>query len=288
MVKPRAPISRHPGLRKWDGPARCGAEWARAGGCLRGIALAGLIAPWPGQGAAQPFFRAPAGGDAAELCALAARSAARESGVPLAVLTALMLTESGRKRHGSLRPWPWTVNMEGAGHWFETESEARAFVERDFRRGARSFDIGCFQINYRWHHQGFASIDEMFDPRANARYAAQFLRGLFDELGSWDSAAGAYHSRTPELAARYRARFLQHHARITAGDGVAAQPLRVADAPGPDLPAPRRKGGGWAPARPLAPNGYPLLQLGAGRAMGSLVPAGLSTARPLLTVGPRG
>ena len=48
--------------------------------------------------------------------------------------------------------------------------------------------------------KSFATIDDMFDPAANALYAAGFLHDLFEETGDWELAAGAYHSRTPEHA----------------------------------------------------------------------------------------
>ncbi len=140
-------------------------------------------------------------------CVMAARRAANTTGVPLDVLDAISLVETGRGTGTSLEPWPWTVNMEGAGHWFPSEQTARAFVFENFRRGARSFDVGCFQINYKWHGAQFASIEQMFDPLENALYAARFLRQLHAELGSWTLAAGAYHSRTPELARSYAVRF---------------------------------------------------------------------------------
>jgi hypothetical protein len=141
------------------------------------------------------------------VCDSAAQTAAKETGVPLDVLRAITRVETGRHGDAGLEPWPWTVNMEGDGAWFETEDAARAFVFRHFKRGARSFDVGCFQINYKWHSQAFRSIDEMFDPKANARYAAQFLTDLFAELGDWSLAAGAYHSRTPKYADRYSSKF---------------------------------------------------------------------------------
>jgi len=65
----------------------------------------------------------------------------------------------------------------------------------------------CFQINYKWHHQHFSSLEAMFDPIINTDYAARFLTDLFGELGSWSAAAGAYHSRTPKYATRYTKRF---------------------------------------------------------------------------------
>lgn len=149
----------------------------------------------------------PAHSTPAELCKDAAQHAAQSSNVPLDVLLAISLTETGRKRAGDFEPWPWTVNMEGAGKWFDARSDALTYVMQNFKRGARSFDVGCFQINYKWHGEAFSSIDEMFDPKANAVYAAKFLTELFSEFGSWSMAAGAFHSRTPKFAKRYRARF---------------------------------------------------------------------------------
>lgn len=147
----------------------------------------------------------------AQLCDQAATRAAQESGVPEAVMLALTRTETGRRADGALQPWPWTVNMEGEGRWFETPREALSYVRERQRAGARSFDIGCFQINHLWHGEAFSSLEEMFDPILNARYAAQFLMSLRAELSprqaNWPRIAGAYHSRTPHFAKKYRTRF---------------------------------------------------------------------------------
>jgi len=142
-----------------------------------------------------------------DLCLQAAHQAARESGVPYAVMRTITQIETGRTRNGTLEPWPWTINMQGQGHWFDSREEALAFATRHHAAGARSFDTGCFQINYRWHAENFASLEEMFDPLANARYAAAFLTSLHAETGDWSRAAGFYHSRTVEHATRYRRRF---------------------------------------------------------------------------------
>ena len=150
------------------------------------------------------------------MCDRAALAASRSTTVPIEVLRAITRTETGLRRLGELHPWPWTVNMEGEGHWFDTETEAQAFVFKHFKRGVRSFDVGCFQINYRWHSQAFQSIEEMFDPSANADYAAQLLSKLYAEFGSWTSAAGAYHSRTPKHARNYQVRFKRVQAELPA------------------------------------------------------------------------
>lgn len=178
-----------------------------------------------------------------ELCEDAARRAASESGVPLDVLRAIALTETGRRIGGQMRPWPWAGNADGRGFWFDTPEEALAFAQQNLARGRPSFDLGCFQINWRWHGEHFTSPAAMLDPLTNARYAARFLAQLHAELGDWEAAAGAYHSRTPHLAGRYRARFARLRADLT-GQGLAEIAPGTASAPGSHLadataPAPR-------------------------------------------------
>lgn len=80
-----------------------------------------------------------------ELCEAAAQVAAERTGVPVTVLSAISLTETGRRIGARTRPWPWTVNMEGKGKWFDSRAEALDYVRRNHARGARSYDVGCFQ-----------------------------------------------------------------------------------------------------------------------------------------------
>ncbi len=171
-----------------------------------------------------------------QICLHAIERAVQRFNVPRNIMLAISLTETGRVSQGKSQPWPWTVNMEGKGHWFETRAEATNYVNKEFARGARSFDVGCFQINYKWHHQHFRSIDDMFDPVINATYAAKYLTELYAEKGDWLSAVGAYHSRTPHYAQRYTARFARYLKRVNgqpvevfAGNG--SEPVLAASQP---------------------------------------------------------
>jgi len=203
----------------------------------------------------------------AGLCDRAAIEASHAKGVPLDVLRAISRTETGRAAKSGLHPWPWTVNMEGTGRWFATLDEARSYVFLHFKNGARSFDVGCFQINYRWHGEAFRSIDDMFDPILNAQYAAEFLIALYREFGNWADAAGAYHSRTPELASKYATRFDRIRAGLSGDQNFPltyqADDLRLVGSVADDLP------------RTHAPR--PLMQ-GGSIALGSLVPIIRETA----------
>lgn len=182
--------------------------------------------------------------DPADLCLQAASDAADRTGVPFAVLRAISTVETGR--HG--RPWPWTVNFGGDGRWFETAGEAETEAEAALEQGATNVDLGCFQLNYRWHAQGFASVADMLDPAQNATYAAEYLASHFARTGDWALAAAAYHSATPEFAAAYQAKF---EAALSDGDTIAAAPTELLN----------------------RENRFPLLVAGSAGARGSLVPA---------------
>ena len=141
------------------------------------------------------------------LCRAAIASAEREYGLPAGLLAAIGRVESGRRdpATGEQGPWPWTMNAEGRGKFFPTKAEAVAEVGQLRAGGMRIIDIGCMQINLHHHPGAFASIDEGFDPLANARYAARFLKTLQAASGDWMVAAGHYHSQTPGRAEAYRA-----------------------------------------------------------------------------------
>ena len=165
--------------------------------CLAALGAFLLWAPVGHASAAQP----------AEVCEWAAQQAAAESGVPADILGALTLTETGRRLDGVVRPWAWSVNAEGAGSWFDNPTEALAFARDRIAQGRRNLDVGCFQLNVRWHGENFQDVSQMFDPLENARYAARFLTDLHRETGDWRKAAGAFHSRTPQFANKYLTRF---------------------------------------------------------------------------------
>ncbi len=67
-------------------------------------------------------------------------------------------------------PWPWSVNQAGEGHWFNSAAEAEDFVSTQLANGYSNLDIGCFQLNHRWHGEGFSSLSSMFRPREKSRF----------------------------------------------------------------------------------------------------------------------
>ncbi|MBY0335763.1 MAG: lytic transglycosylase domain-containing protein [Acetobacteraceae bacterium] len=141
-------------------------------------------------------------------CRAAIARAEREAGIPAALLQAIGRVESGRRdpATGEVEPWPWAIHAEGRGLFPPNREAAIAAVREMQGRGVRLIDVGCMQINLHHHPRAFASLEEAFDPEANARYAARFLTELRAGGRDWLTAAAHYHSQTPHLAEAYRAR----------------------------------------------------------------------------------
>ena len=138
-------------------------------------------------------------------CRQAIRAAEQGATIPSQLMAAIGRIESGRRdASGVVHPWPWSINVEGADHVYETKVEAVAAVRGFQARGIKSIDVGCMQVNLMFHPTAFASLDQAFDPAVNATYAARYLRELFVQTGSWQKATAAYHSATPELGTPYQ------------------------------------------------------------------------------------
>ena len=140
-----------------------------------------------------------------EQCFVAAAAAERKFRTPSASLQAITLVETGRRMNGEWVPWPWTINVDGKGRFFDDAITAMIAAEEAAARGS-SVDVGCFQVNLRWHgHKRNAA--SLFDPLAGAAYAASYLKELRGEAGSWQGAAGMYHSRDTKRAIAYQRRW---------------------------------------------------------------------------------
>jgi hypothetical protein len=173
--------------------------------------------------AANPAAAPPADADW-RLCRAAVREAERGTQLPPNLLASIARVESGRRNPetGEFAPWPWTINAEGQGKFFRTKAEAIAEVRTLQARGVRSIDVGCMQINLMFHPQAFTSLDDAFDPRANARYAVRFLTELNSTRNNWTQSAANYHSNTAEFAQAYQRRVqaaMPEESRIAAATG---------------------------------------------------------------------
>ena len=158
-------------------------------------------------------------------CVASLVQAATRHGVPPDLMLALGHAESGWRA--------FAVNSAGASHFPDTAAEAVALVRSEQARGIESIDVGCGQINLRWHADAFANLADAFDPDRNAEYAARFLAELNAAHGDWMTAVARYHSSDPEAQRTYLDRVRQ---RLTVlQDGAPPDYFRAGSAP-PEVP----------------------------------------------------
>lgn len=189
-----------------------------------------------------------------DLCRRAIAAVEPGSGLPPGLLTAIALVESGRPdpaRGGRAEPWPWAYNAGGESRFPESRAAALAEVAALLAAGRRSVDVGCMQVNLQHHPGAFRDLGQAFEPEANVRYAAAFLRALRARLGDWAQAIASYHSATPEHG-------LPYHRRVALARIGAAL-----DAGGP-LPLPAAAGRGLC-----APGPSPVMVMRGGKARGA-------------------
>ena len=137
-------------------------------------------------------------------CEALAAQAEIDYAIPSGIMQGIARVESGRVGlDGKRRSWPWTVNDGVEGLFFEDQESALEFVEVSYANGENSVDIGCMQINTKWHKDNFRDFAEMFDPDVNVEYAASFLITLRNRHGSWEQAIRHYHSNDPAKNERY-------------------------------------------------------------------------------------
>ncbi len=143
-------------------------------------------------------------------CEQAGQVAEQTNGLPPGLLLAIGRAESGRWDAAAQRfiPWPWSADIDGTPLWYDSVAAAVGDIQTRNADGRHSIDVGCFQINLGWHPDAFATLQQAFDPVANANYAAAFLRGLNARLGSWPAAIAAYHSANPQLGNPYKDRVM--------------------------------------------------------------------------------
>ena len=127
---------------------------------------------------------------AANACEGEMRQASAKYDVPLGVLYAVGLTESGRK--DSLQPL--AMNIAGEPYFATSLDDAVRRFDAAEAAGIKLIDIGCMQINHYFHGDQFPSVRRMFDPHANVDYAARFLTTLRSQEGSWTLAVARYHA----------------------------------------------------------------------------------------------
>ena len=152
---------------------------------------------------------------ASDVCGLAAQSAEVSYGIKPELLETIASVESGRWVESAQKriAWPWTVQANGKGHYYKTKAEAVAAVKAMQEKGINNIDVGCMQINLKYHGKAFTSIEDALDPEKNVAYSAEFLKKLNKKNGgNWQKTAMQYHSKNHGKGMIYKNRLEKHYA----------------------------------------------------------------------------
>ena len=137
-------------------------------------------------------------------CEYLAKDAEKKYGLPENILLSISRVESGyQKVDGVIRAWPWTLNAGGDSSYFQTKEDALRSLEERIKKGVTNIDIGCMQLNFRWHKGFFSNLSDMINPIKNVDYAARFLNKLHQRHRSWEKAVKYYHSSKSKFNVKY-------------------------------------------------------------------------------------
>ena len=96
--------------------------------------------------------------------------------IPKNLLLSIGKSESGRiLKNNKHVIWPWTVNHAGKSLFFDTKDQMKKYVLKYVKKQDYNLDVGCMQINLKWHKNNFKKISDMFAVEPNVAYAASFL-----------------------------------------------------------------------------------------------------------------
>jgi hypothetical protein len=127
--------------------------------------------------------------------------------LPENILASISMVESGRlMKNGSMLAWPWSLNHAGKSIFFDNKNQAIEYLKSNITEKIKNIDVGCMQVNVKWHYKNFNSFEEMIDPVKNIQYAAIFLLELKQRYGTWEKAIKHYHSSKSEFNTKYFAK----------------------------------------------------------------------------------
>lgn len=136
--------------------------------------------------------------DKLKLCENTIESVELQTDIPKGLLLGIGKAEASRKINNKYIIWPWTINHAGKSLFFDNKEQMKNYVFKNLKRKDFNIDVGCMQINIKWHKNNFKKISDMFEVNPNISYAASFLKQLKNKHGSWDKAIKHYHSSDPK------------------------------------------------------------------------------------------
>lgn len=155
-----------------------------------------------------------------EMCSFAISNVEKAHQIKDNLMQTIASVESGRYVSEIKKrvAWPWSVHAQGKGYYYESKEEAIEAVKSMQNKGIKNIDVGCMQINLKYHGSAFSSLEDAFDPTKNVTYSAKFLKKLYKRNHSWEKTAMQYHSKNITKGTRYKNKLVKHFAKYVRND----------------------------------------------------------------------
>lgn len=140
--------------------------------------------------------------------------AGRAHGLDPHLLYSVAIVESRHEspvRDGSLHPWPYSLNIEGRGVYFENLTDAVSELKAISQASPKAnVDVGPLQISLTWHGHRVENPASLLDLTTAAHVGAEILsEAIASAEGDLELGVGRYHHWRDESRARmYGARVL--------------------------------------------------------------------------------
>lgn len=176
--------------------------------------------------------------------------------IPRGLLMAIAMTESSLNG----RPNPFAMNIAGRSYFASSGQDMANVISANWQRGVTSIDVGCMQINLKYHGMKFGRLTDLLNSPTNVEYGASYLIALAVEAGSWKDAVMSYHNKkNPTRRAWYGCKVWNNYLRINgsqtgylqcggapAGSSTASRTTMIAQ----QQPRSTWSGGGAGPLNP--------------------------------------
>lgn len=105
---------------------------------------------------------------------------------------AIAVTESGMNGV----PNPHAMNIAGKSYHARDLEDMAQVISNNWSRGVRSIDVGCMQVNLKYHGEKFARLTDLLHSPTNVDYGASYLIQLAIDRGSWREGVMDYHNKS--------------------------------------------------------------------------------------------
>jgi hypothetical protein len=127
------------------------------------------------------------------------------SSIPVWVVKKTITHESKSFYQSEVQPWPWTLNINGVGHYYQTMKDAVIAAKNAHREGARRLGVGFGQVEWVYHSERFnGSFENALNPKQNVKVVCEILVEAWrsPKVNTWEDAIAYYHRPVLDKIAR--------------------------------------------------------------------------------------